>query len=100
MLVFAGTLGLLWLGTVPLTSGLVAYIFGPAYMSMLYGIVFFSHQIGSFMGSWLAGVAYDLTGSYDVMWWGSVAMGLVAAALNWPIVERPVARLAAAPARA
>ena len=96
VLAFAGTLGLLWLGTVPLTSGLVAYIFGPAYMSMLYGIVFFSHQIGSFMGSWLAGVAYDLTSSYDLMWWGSVAMGLVAAALNWPIVERPVPRLAAA----
>lgn len=100
VLVFAGTLGLLWLGTVPLTSGLVAYIFGPAYMSMLYGIVFLSHQVGSFTGSWLAGVAYDLTGSYDVMWWGSVAMGLVAAALNWPIMERPVARLTAVQARA
>lgn len=100
VLLFAGTLGLLWLGTVPLTSGLVAYIFGPAYMSMLYGIVFLSHQVGSFMGSWLAGVAYDVTGSYDVMWWGSVALGVVAAALNWPIVERPVARLSVAQARA
>ncbi len=100
VLIFAGTLGLLWLGTVPLTSGLVAHIFGPAYMSMLYGIVFLSHQVGSFMGSWLAGVAYDMTGSYDAMWWGSVAMGLVAAALNWPIEERPVARLAAARSRA
>lgn len=100
VLIFAAALGLLWLGTVPLTSGLVAYIFGPAYMSTLYGIVFLSHQIGSFAGSWLAGVAYDMTGSYDVMWWGSVTLGLIAVALNWPIQERPVPRLAAAAGRA
>ncbi len=96
VLMFAGALGLLWLSTVPLTSGLVAHFFGPTYMSMLYGIVFLSHQVGSFLGAWLGGYAYDLTGSYDLMWWLSVALGVAAAALHWPIVERPVARLAPA----
>lgn len=94
VLAFGAALGLLWLGTVPLTSGLIAYIFGPAYMSMLYGIVFFSHQVGSFFGAWLGGYAYDVTGSYDMMWWLCVALGLAAAALHWPIRERPVSRLA------
>lgn len=93
---FAFLLGLLWLSTVPLTSGLVAHIFGPAYMSMLYGIVFMSHQVGSFFGAWLGGLMFDMTGSYDVMWWVSVALGVTAALLHWPISERPVARLAAA----
>lgn len=93
---FAALLGLLWLSTVPLTSGLVAHIFGPAYMSMLYGIVFFSHQVGSFLGAWLGGRVFDLTGSYDLMWWISVGLGVVAALLHWPIAERPVARLARA----
>jgi MFS family permease len=93
---FAFLLGLLWLSTVPLTSGLVAHIFGPAYMSMLYGIVFLSHQVGSFFGAWLGGLMFDVTGSYDLMWWVSVALGVMAALLHWPIAERPVARLAAA----
>ncbi len=96
VLLFSATMGLLWLGTVPLTSGLVALIFGPAYMSMLYGIVFFSHQVGSFSGAWLAGYLFDAFGSYELMWWINVALGLAAAALHWPIVERPVARLAPA----
>ena len=95
VLAFGAALGLLWLGTVPLTSGLVAHIFGPAYMSMLYGIVFFSHQLGSFLGAWLGGYFYDAFGSYDAMWWLGIALGLIAALLNFPIVERPVARLAA-----
>ncbi len=95
---FAFLLGLLWLSTVPLTSGLVAHIFGPAYMSMLYGIVFMSHQVGSFFGAWLGGLMFDLTGSYDVMWWVSVALGVTAALLHWPIAEKPVARLQAAAA--
>lgn len=104
-LMFAAGLGLLWLSTVPLTSGLVATFFGPAYMAMLYGIVFFSHQIGSFLGAWLGGVAFDVFGSYDAMWWISVALGLASAAVHLPIDERPVARLAgpaaaAAPVRA
>ena len=96
VLAFGAAMGLLWLGTVPLTSGLVAFIFGPAYMSMLFGIVFFGHQIGGFLGAWLAGYAYDYLGSYDSIWWLSVALGLISAALHWPINERPVPRLAAA----
>lgn len=92
VLVFAATLGFLWLGTVPLTSGLVGHIFGPVHVSMLWGIVFFSHQIGSFTGSWLPGLLYDLRGNYDLMWWGAIALGLLAAALHWGIAERPVVR--------
>ena len=99
VLVFAAMLGFLWLGTIPLTSGLVGYIFGPAYMSMLYGIVFFSHQLGSFVGGWGGGRLYDLTKSYDAMWWISVALGLTAALLNLAIREKPVARLMPAPAQ-
>jgi MFS family permease len=95
VLVFGAAMGFLWLGTVPLTSGLVAQIFGPAYMSTLFGMVFLSHQVGGFGGAWLAGYVYDLTGSYDLMWWLSVALGLASAALHWPIDDRPVARLRA-----
>lgn len=87
-------LGLFWLSTVPLTSGLVATFFGTTWMSMLFGFVFLSHQLGSFAGLWLAGRLYDVTGSYDAMWWISVGFGLFAAAIHWPIRERPVARLA------
>ncbi len=83
VLLFSCAIGLLWLGTVPLTSGLVAHFFGPAYMSMLYGFVFFSHQVGSFTGAWLAGYLYDLFGSYDVMWWLNVTLVLVAV-FTWP----------------
>jgi MFS family permease len=100
VLVFAALLGFLWLGTVPLTSGLVATFFGPTWMATLYGIVFFSHQVGSLLGAWMGGWAFDRLGSYDIMWWLSVALGVIAALLHWPIVERPVARLTAAPARA
>ncbi len=97
VLIFSASIGLLWLGTVPLTSGLVAHFFGPAYMSMLYGFVFFSHQVGSFSGAWLAGYLYDLFGSYELMWWLNVLLGLVAVLLHWPIDERPVARLEVRP---
>ena len=92
MLLFGAAMGLLWLGTVPLTSGLVAQIFGPTYLSMLYGIVFMSHQLGSFFGAWLGGLAYDLLGSYDAMWWICVALGIAAALLHWPIRDRPLSR--------
>jgi MFS family permease len=95
VLIFAATLGFLWLGTVPLTSGLVGYMFGPRYMAMLFGIVFASHQVGSFFGGWGGGKLFDLTGNYTLMWWISIALGLAAALCNWPIRERPVARLAA-----
>jgi MFS family permease len=93
--VICGLLGLLWLATIPLTSGLVATFFGTQWMSMLFGIVFLSHQVGSFLGVWLGGRIYDMTKSYDAMWWISIALGVVAALINWPIQEKPVARLAA-----
>lgn len=86
-------LGLFWLSTVPLTSGLVATFFGTSWMSMLFGFVFLSHQIGSFTGLLMAGILYDMTKSYDLMWWISIALGLFAAAVHWPIRERPVARV-------
>jgi len=92
IMLFAAGIGLLWLGTVPLTSGLVAQMFGVRYMATLFGFVFFSHQLGSFLGAWLGGYVYDATGSYDLVWWVAVALGIVAAALHWPIDDRPVVR--------
>jgi MFS family permease len=91
-------LGLFWLSTVPLTSGLVSTFFGTRWMSMLFGVVFLSHQVGSFSGLWLAGVLYDATRSYDTMWWICIVVGLMAALVHPPIRERPVPRLAAVPA--
>lgn len=91
VLVLAGLLGLTWLGTVPLTSGLVGGLFGIRYMSMMFGLVFVGHQIGGFLGAWTGGVAFDTFQSYDVMWQLSVALGVLSAALHWPIREpRPV----------
>ena len=98
IIAMSGVLGLLWLSTVPLTSSLVATFFGTRWMSMLFGVVFLSHQVGSFTGLWLAGMLYDATKSYDMMWWISIALGLFAAVVHWPIQERPVPRLAANPA--
>lgn len=98
VLVFSAVMGILWLSTVPLTSGLVAQIFGIGSMSMLFGIVFVSHQVGSFLGVWLAGYLFETTGSFDAVWWISVALGLFAAAVHWPIDERSLSR--PAPARA
>ncbi|MBL8884372.1 MAG: MFS transporter [Hyphomicrobium sp.] len=91
-------LGLLWLSTIPLTSGLVGTFFGAQWMTMLYGIVFFSHQIGSFLGAWSAGLVFDATKSYDVMWWASVALALFAAAVHLPIREEGVVRPVPQPA--
>ena len=96
VIVFGAALGLFWLSTVPLTSGLVAQIFGTTWMSMLYGIVFLSHQLGSFMGAWLGGRFFDMYGNYDLVWGMCVALGFVAAALHWPIKDAPLPRLAAA----
>ena len=93
---FGVAMGLLWLSTVPLTNGTVATLFGVRNLSMLGGIVFFFHQIGSFLGGWLGGYVYDKTGSYDLIWQISIGLGLVAAVLNWPVREQPVARLQAA----
>ncbi len=92
---FAATMGLLWLSTVPLTTGIVAQVFGVRYMATLSGIVFLGHQVGSFTGVWLGGVFYDRYGSYDYMWWAGVFFGLLAAILHMPIDERPLARLSA-----
>ena len=90
--IFAAAIGLLWLATVPLTSGLVARIFGLRYMATLTGLVFFSHQLGSFVGAWLGGKFFVTTGSYDMIWWIGVLLGLMAAALHFPINDKPVVR--------
>ena len=92
--VFAAVMGFLWLSTVPPTNAIVAQIFGVQYMSMLGGFVFLSHQVGSFMGVWLGGKLYDATGSYDVVWWIAVALGVFAALINLPVRESPIARAA------
>ncbi len=94
-MVFAAVIGALWLSTVPLTAGIVARVFGTRYMATLYGIVFMSHQFGSFTGVWLGGSLYDTTGSYEIAWWVTIVFGLVAALLHWPIDDRPVERIAA-----
>jgi predicted MFS family arabinose efflux permease len=93
-LAFAAGIGFLWLGTVPLTSGLVGQIFGVRYLSTLYGVVFLSHQVGSFFGAWAAGYAYDLMGNYDFAWSASIALGVIAAALHLPIRDSAVERAA------
>ncbi|HSI41573.1 MAG TPA: MFS transporter [Xanthobacteraceae bacterium] len=89
---FGVAIGLLWLSTVPPTSGLVMLMFGTRYLAMLYGFAFFSHQVGGFLGVWLGGLLYERLGSYDLVWWLSVALSFASAAINLPIVERPVAR--------
>jgi MFS family permease len=97
-LTFGAAMGVLWLSTVPLTSQLVALMFGPRFMATLFGFVFFSHQVGAFIGVWLGGYLYETTGSYDVVWWLAVGLGIFAALVNLPISEKPVERLAVAPA--
>ena len=96
--IFSAVMGVLWLSTVPPTNAVIAQIFGVQYLSMLGGFVFFSHQIGSFLGVWLGGLLYDRTGSYDVVWWLSIALGLFAAAVNLPVKERAILRSGAAAA--
>ena len=87
---FSITMGLLWLATVPLTSGLVGYIYGLRYMGTLYGIVFFSHQLGSFLGVWLGGALYDAYGNYNIVWWVGIAVGAFSAIVHMPIREIPL----------
>ena len=93
---FASAMGFLWLSTVPPTNAVVAQIFGVQYLSMLGGFVFFSHQVGSFLGVWLGGKLYDSTGSYDLVWWITVALGIVAALANLPVRENAIVRPAPA----
>ncbi|HYA20599.1 MAG TPA: MFS transporter [Burkholderiales bacterium] len=90
---FAGAIGMRSLGTAPLANGLVAQIFGVKFVSTLFGIVFLGHQIGSFVGAWLGGYVFDLSGSYHAVWLICIGLSMVAAALCWPIDERQVARL-------
>ena len=96
ILVFCGAIGLIWLGTVPLTSGIVAQVFGPRFMATLFGIVFLSHQLGNFAGAWVGGFVFDTTGSYTAVWWFAAGLGVLAALFHVPIDDRPVQRLAAA----
>ena len=93
ILVFSGTMGLLWLSTVPPTQGLVMKMFGVRYVATLFGFVFLSHQVGAFLGVWLGGILYDAFGNYDVIWWISIALGIFAALIHWPIREEAVTRL-------
>ncbi|MBX6367132.1 MAG: MFS transporter [Rhodospirillales bacterium] len=88
VLVFGAAMGALWLGTVPLTSGLVGQIYGTRYLATLFGIVFLSHQVGGFFGAWLGGAVFDLTGSYDVMWLVSIALGIIAGLVHLPVADR------------
>ena len=99
IVVMSGLLGLLWLSTVPLTSSLVGTFFGPQWMTMLYGVVFLSHQAGSFLGVWAGGRVFDGTKSYDLMWWFSVALGIFAALIHLPIRETAVVRPGLVPAQ-
>jgi MFS family permease len=99
-LIFGAVTGLLWLSTVPPTSGLVAVMFGTRWLAMLFGFAFFSHQVGGFLGVLIGGIAFEATGSYDLVWWLSVFFGVASAAINLPIVEKPVVRPALAGASA
>ncbi len=97
-LVFGATIGFLWLSTVAPTNGLVLVMFGTRWLTMLSGFAFFSHQVGGFLGVWLGGVLFERTGSYDLIWWVAILLGLLSALINMPIVEKPVARPVAAAA--
>jgi predicted MFS family arabinose efflux permease len=95
--VFAAVMGALWLGTVPLTNGLVGQVFGVRYITTLFGFVFVGHQVGSFLGVWLGGLVFDATGSYQLIWLGAIALGVLAAILHWPIDDRELKRGAPQP---
>jgi MFS family permease len=97
-LVFGATMGLMWLSTVPPTNGIIALMFGTRWLATLAGFAFFSHQVGGFLGVWLGGIVFDRTGSYNMVWWLAILFGVLSALINMPIVEKPVARVAAMPA--
>ncbi|MDH2050716.1 MFS transporter [Achromobacter marplatensis] len=89
---FAAVMGFVWLGTVPLTNGLIAQVFGVRYLTTLFGFVFFGHQLGSFLGVWLGGIVFEATRSYDLIWMGAMALGVLSALLHWPIDDRELTR--------
>jgi len=91
-LAFSAGMGLLWLGTVPLTSGIIANVFGARYLSTLFGIVLLSHQIGAFLGAWYGGWAFDMTGSYDMVWISAIGLGIFAGLVHLPIRDNPLER--------
>jgi predicted MFS family arabinose efflux permease len=95
---FGAAMGLMWLSTVPPTNGIIAVMFGTRWLATLAGFAFFSHQVGGFLGVWLGGYVFDRYGSYNAVWWLAIVFGILSAIINMPIVERPVARLAAVPA--
>jgi MFS family permease len=97
-LIFGAIMGLMWLSTVPPTNGIIALLFGTRWLGTLAGFAFFSHQVGGFLGVWLGGIVFDRTGSYDAVWWLAILFGVLSGLINLPIVEKPVARMAAAPA--
>ena len=88
-LIFASAMGFLWLGVAPLVTGIIGRVFGLTYFNTLYGIVFLSHQLGSFFGAWMGGLAFDRMGNYDFAWGALIAIGLAAFALQWMMDERP-----------
>ena len=90
VVIFSVVMGALWLATVPLTSGIIAHIYGLKYMGTLYGIVFLSHQIGSFVGVWLGGLFYDIYGSYNLVWWVGIGVGAFSAIIHLPVKEIPL----------
>ena len=92
VVIFSIVMGTLWLATVPLTSGIVAHIYGLQYMGTLYGVVFFSHQLGSFVGVWLGGLFYDIYGSYNIVWWVGIGVGAFSAIIHLPIKEIPLSK--------
>jgi len=97
-LIFGAIMGLMWLSTVPPTNGIIALLFGTRWLGTLAGFAFFSHQVGGFLGVWLGGIVFDRTDSYDAVWWLAILFGVLSGLINLPIVEKPVARMAAAPA--
>ena len=97
-IMFGAVMGLFWLSTIPPTNGIIAVMFGTRWFATLSGFAFFSHQVGGFLGVLLGGVMFERTGSYDAVWWLSIVFGLLSAAINLPIVEKPLPRVAAASA--